>query len=40
MVLVAGDEQRLTQLVRNLVRNAVQAAGEPGGVTVRLEGDK
>jgi len=34
---VAGDVQRLTQLVRNLVRNAVQAAGDPAAVTMRLD---
>lgn len=33
---VVGDVQRLTQIVRNLVRNAVQAAGDPAAVTVHV----
>lgn len=38
---IAGDPERLMQVVRNLVRNAVQAAGSPAGVQVQLhqEGD-
>lgn len=36
-VLVVGDAQRLTQLVRNLVRNAVQATGDAAAVGLRLE---
>jgi signal transduction histidine kinase len=34
---VAGSPERLTQLVRNLVRNAVQVSEETGDVWVRLE---
>jgi two-component system, OmpR family, sensor kinase len=33
---VAGDPERLMQVVRNLVRNAVQASGGPEGVSVVL----
>ena len=34
---VIGDADRLMQIVRNLVRNGVQAAGRPEGVRVTLE---
>jgi signal transduction histidine kinase len=34
---VIGDADRLMQVVRNLVRNGVQAAGRPQGVRVTLE---
>ena len=34
---VAGSPERLTQLVRNLVRNAVQVSKETGDVFVKLE---
>jgi len=34
---VIGDADRLMQVVRNLVRNGVQAAGRPEGVRVALE---
>jgi two-component system, OmpR family, sensor kinase len=34
---VIGDADRLMQVVRNLVRNGVQAAGRPEGVRVTLE---
>jgi two-component system, OmpR family, sensor kinase len=34
---VAGSPERLTQLVRNLVRNAVQVSKEASDVSVRLE---
>lgn len=34
--LVVGSAQRLAQVARNLVRNAVQAAGEPGKVSLHL----
>lgn len=34
---VVGDADRLAQVFRNLVRNAVQAAGRPQGVHVSLE---
>jgi signal transduction histidine kinase len=34
---VIGDADRLVQVVRNLVRNGVQAAGRPHGVRVTLE---
>ncbi len=33
---VVGDPERLTQVVRNLVRNALQAVGRPVGVEVSL----
>jgi len=36
---VVGDEERLMQVVRNLVRNAVQAGGGTAGVRVVLESD-
>jgi len=38
---VVGDRERLVQVVRNLVRNALQAVGRPDGVEVSLrrEGD-
>jgi len=36
---VVGDLERLVQVVRNLVRNALQAAGGPEGVGVRLRSD-
>ena len=36
-VPVLGDAERLKQLLRNLVSNAVRAAGRPGGVAVLLE---
>jgi two-component system, OmpR family, sensor kinase len=36
---VVGDPERLMQVVRNVVRNAVQASGGPGGVRVVLRGD-
>ncbi len=38
---VAGDPERLMQVVRNVVRNAVQASGAPSGVrlTLRTDGD-
>lgn len=35
---IAGSPQRLAQLVRNLVRNAVQAAEGPDGVSLTLKG--
>lgn len=35
-VRVVGDSHMLLQAVRNLVRNAIQASGGPGGVTVEL----
>ncbi|MDQ3459639.1 MAG: sensor histidine kinase, partial [Deinococcota bacterium] len=34
--LVAGSAQRLAQVVRNLVRNAVQASGDPAKVSLKL----
>jgi two-component system, OmpR family, sensor kinase len=34
---VAGSSERLTQLVRNLVRNAIQVSKEPSDVCVKLE---
>ena len=34
---VAGDPERLMQVVRNIVRNAVQASGTTTGVTVSVE---
>ncbi len=34
---VVGDRERLVQVIRNLVRNAVQACGGPVGVNVTLE---
>lgn len=37
---LAGNPQRLTQLVRNLVRNAVQASGHEMGVRLTLERDQ
>jgi two-component system, OmpR family, sensor kinase len=37
---VAGSPERLMQLVRNLVRNAVQISKEPSDVCVRLETQK
>ena len=36
---VVGDPERLMQVVRNVVRNAVQATGGPAGVRVVLRGD-
>jgi two-component system, OmpR family, sensor kinase len=41
-VEVAGDPERLAQIVRNIVRNAVQASGGPHGVlvAVRSEGEE
>jgi two-component system, OmpR family, sensor kinase len=36
---VAGDPERLVQVVRNLVRNAVQASGGVGGVRVALRSE-
>lgn len=36
---VLVSPQRLAQVVRNLVRNALQAASGPAGVTVRVTGD-
>ena len=38
-VTVVGDPQRLRQLVRNLVANAVRAAGDPALVTLRVRVD-
>lgn len=34
--MVLGSEMRLAQVVRNLIRNAVQASGRPHGVNVRV----
>ena len=34
---VLGSPERLAQVIRNLVRNGVQAAGDPTGVRVRVE---
>lgn len=34
-----GSAERMTQAVRNLVRNAVQAAGRPQGVALQLDAD-
>jgi len=34
---VAGDPERLMQVIRNIVRNAVQASGATAGVTVAVE---
>jgi two-component system, OmpR family, sensor kinase len=34
---VLGDPDRLTQVVRNLVSNAARAAGQPEGVSIRLQ---
>jgi two-component system, OmpR family, sensor kinase len=36
---VAGDPERLMQVTRNIVRNAVQATGSTAGVTVALQRD-
>jgi two-component system OmpR family sensor kinase len=36
---VVGDPHQLLQAVRNLVRNAVQASGDPAGVSVELRED-
>jgi two-component system, OmpR family, sensor kinase len=36
---VAGDPERLMQVVRNVVRNAVQASGATGGVRLALRTD-
>jgi two-component system, OmpR family, sensor kinase len=36
---VVGDPERLMQVVRNVVRNAVQATGRPAGVRVVLRAD-
>jgi len=36
---VAGDPERLMQVVRNIVRNAVQASGSTAGVAVAVERD-
>ena len=38
--LVLGSPERLAQIVRNLVRNAVQAASGPGGVSVVVGEDQ
>lgn len=37
---VVGDPERLMQVVRNLVRNGVRAAGRPQGVRVRLRSEE
>ncbi len=37
--LVIASPERLAQIVRNLVRNAVQTAGTPGGVRVKVTSD-
>ncbi len=34
---IAGNPERLTQLLRNLVRNGIQASGQPENVRVLLE---
>src|SRR5262249_34549558 len=37
-LLLPGDEQRLRQVVLNLLRNAIEAAGPEGFITLRVAG--